>query len=122
MLTLKELKDIHPTNLVDIASCPVVREFKELRNDQPNVPQRVFRWVPGLDVGPQEALVNCKKARNGSHSSLKDPMESICVPFVYPFFGGRSEDNVLILKESNWWRCRDLNPGHCGYEPHALTD
>ena len=22
----------------------------------------------------------------------------------------------------NWWRCRDLNPGHCGYEPHALTD
>ena len=21
-----------------------------------------------------------------------------------------------------WWRCRDLNPGHCGYEPHALTD
>ena len=29
-------------------------------------------------------------------------------------------------KDSNpygaWWRCRDLNPGHCGYEPHALTD
>ncbi len=23
---------------------------------------------------------------------------------------------------NNWWRCRDLNPGHCGYEPHALTD
>jgi hypothetical protein len=21
-----------------------------------------------------------------------------------------------------WWRCRDSNPGHCGYEPHALTD
>src|SRR5204863_654019 len=20
-----------------------------------------------------------------------------------------------------WCRCRDLNPGHCGYEPHALT-
>ena len=20
-----------------------------------------------------------------------------------------------------WWRCRDLNPGPCGYEPHALT-
>jgi len=17
---------------------------------------------------------------------------------------------------NNWWRCRDLNPGHCGYE------
>ncbi len=23
---------------------------------------------------------------------------------------------------NNWWRCRDLNPGHCGYEPHALTN
>ena len=23
---------------------------------------------------------------------------------------------------SNWWRCRESNPGHCGYEPHALTD
>jgi integrase len=21
----------------------------------------------------------------------------------------------------NWWRCRESNPGHCGYEPHALT-
>jgi len=20
-----------------------------------------------------------------------------------------------------WCRCRDLNPGPCGYEPHALT-
>ena len=25
-------------------------------------------------------------------------------------------------QEEIWWRCRDLNPGHCGYEPHALTD
>jgi hypothetical protein len=25
------------------------------------------------------------------------------------------------LKIVLWWRCRDLNPGHCGYEPHALT-
>jgi hypothetical protein len=22
---------------------------------------------------------------------------------------------------NQWWRCRELNPGHCGYEPHALT-
>jgi integrase len=21
----------------------------------------------------------------------------------------------------DWWRRRELNPGHCGYEPHALT-
>jgi hypothetical protein len=32
--------------------------------------------------------------------------------------GGRTE----LIDEKNWWRCRDLNPGHCGYEPHALTD
>jgi hypothetical protein len=19
--------------------------------------------------------------------------------------------------KGEWWRCRDLNPGHCGYEP-----
>jgi len=22
---------------------------------------------------------------------------------------------------NHWWRCRDSNPGHCGYEPHALA-
>jgi hypothetical protein len=27
----------------------------------------------------------------------------------------------LAAYKENWWRCRDLNPGHCGYEPHALT-
>jgi hypothetical protein len=27
-----------------------------------------------------------------------------------------------VSLESDWWRCRDLNPGHCGYEPHALTN
>jgi len=25
------------------------------------------------------------------------------------------------VRSGRWWRCRDLNPGHCGYEPHALT-
>ena len=32
---------------------------------------------------------------------------------------------LLVLKGQvimRWWRCRDLNPGHCGYEPHALTN
>ena len=23
---------------------------------------------------------------------------------------------------SKWWRHRDLNSGHCGYEPHALAN
>jgi len=32
---------------------------------------------------------------------------------------GQGDD---LSSEYNWWRCRDLNPGHCGYEPHALTD
>src|SRR5262245_16396515 len=26
-----------------------------------------------------------------------------------------------ITRLRKWCRCRDLNPGHCGYEPHALT-
>ena len=34
-------------------------------------------------------------------------------------FGGKGSD---LSSRNNWWRCRDLNPGHCGYEPHALTD
>ena len=34
-------------------------------------------------------------------------------------FGGKGND---LSSGYNWWRCRDLNPGHCGYEPHALTD
>lgn len=25
------------------------------------------------------------------------------------------------LRTEKWWRCRDLNPGHYGYEPYALT-
>ena len=34
-------------------------------------------------------------------------------------FSGKGND---LSSGYNWWRCRDLNPGHCGYEPHALTD
>ena len=34
-------------------------------------------------------------------------------------FGGKGSD---LSSRNNWWRGRDLNPGHCGYEPHALTD
>ena len=34
-------------------------------------------------------------------------------------FGGKGNN---LSTGYNWWRCRDLNPGHCGYEPHALTD
>jgi hypothetical protein len=33
------------------------------------------------------------------------------IPFVFRF-------NAMT---EEWWRCRELNPGHCGYEPHALT-
>jgi len=32
------------------------------------------------------------------------------------------KDSEKSLSPSNdWWRCRDLNPGHYGYEPYALT-
>jgi len=30
-----------------------------------------------------------------------------------------SEDSSKSL--NLWWRCRELNPGHYGYEPYALT-
>jgi integrase len=30
---------------------------------------------------------------------------------------GGSESN----QDGSKWRCRESNPGHCGYEPHALT-
>jgi hypothetical protein len=38
-----------------------------------------------------------------------------------------SSQKMVLLLDSNGkaekgWRCRDLNPGHCGYEPHALTN
>ncbi len=33
-----------------------------------------------------------------------------------------SEGDVVVSPCKIWWRCRDLNPGHCGYEPHALTN
>jgi hypothetical protein len=29
---------------------------------------------------------------------------------------------TLSLDKVFWWRRRDLNPGHCGYEPHALAN
>ncbi len=35
--------------------------------------------------------------------------------------GGKQGGGSDLSAGNNWWRCRDLNPGHCGYEPHALT-
>ena len=29
---------------------------------------------------------------------------------------------ILVFIGNKWWRRRDLNPGHHGYEPCALTD
>jgi len=36
--------------------------------------------------------------------------------------GGNQGEGGDVSGGNNWWRCRDLNPGHCGYEPHALTN
>ena len=36
--------------------------------------------------------------------------------------GGIDEGGTGVSARKDWWRCRDLNPGHCGYEPHALTN
>ena len=27
-----------------------------------------------------------------------------------------------VIQQFLWWRCRELNPGHYGYEPYALTN
>jgi integrase len=35
---------------------------------------------------------------------------------------GNQGEGGNVSGGNNWWRCRDLNPGHCGYEPHALTN
>ena len=43
---------------------------------------------------------------------------STCISTAEGNEGGRNDLSV----GNNWWRCRDLNPGHCGYEPHALTN
>jgi hypothetical protein len=41
----------------------------------------------------------------------------------HPFIGHGVWDWTGIYPDYFfWWRCRDLNPGHCGYEPHALTN
>ena len=39
----------------------------------------------------------------------------------YPFKNGenKKDSKLSSLKK---WRHRDLNPGHCGYEPHALAN
>ncbi len=29
---------------------------------------------------------------------------------------------TFVFPKECWWRCRDLNPGHSGYEPLALTN
>ncbi len=34
----------------------------------------------------------------------------------------KQEKHMFIKKyKKKKWRFRELNPGHCGYEPHALT-
>jgi hypothetical protein len=35
---------------------------------------------------------------------------------------GEQGEGGNLTAGKDWWRCRDLNPGHCGYEPHALTN
>ena len=34
---------------------------------------------------------------------------------------GIQEGDTGSNPDGAWWRCRESNPGHCGYEPHALT-
>ena len=86
--------------------------------------------VPLIIKGP------CRKNRCASPEEIEEVFW-ILVTKKYPnhslpfrslnIRGQRQMIRVLYNKPSlwpgrMWWRCRDLNPGHCGYEPHALTD
>ena len=51
-------------------------------------------------------------------------LKSIDVPngtIIVPTVKKRLQSVRIAALFFIWWRCRDLNPGLCGYEPHALT-
>jgi hypothetical protein len=67
-------------------------------------------------------------ARLSADSKLKiipaNTKESNFFIFSGPYLKPESppcQDRQKRLRGNCWWRCRDSNPGHCGYEPHALT-
>jgi hypothetical protein len=67
---------------------------------------------------------------------LKEGLFFVLAPFVTAYDAIALAEHVFHINGSRcrlrpknprvlkgiWWRCRDLNPGHSGYEPLALTN
>ena len=85
-------------------------------------PERFFYWRPPVHA----RLIEKGMVYNPSHEDTAFTAD----------FGGTSmtpphKEKALISQGFSydtgrcrimcWWRCRDLNPGHYGYEPYALT-
>ena len=77
--------------------------------------------------------------RRPSRSSVADKAEALARARVYAENRAAVGQNVtefrpekatqqthvsknVLFPRGSWWRCRDLNPGHSGYEPLALTN
>ncbi len=58
-----------------------------------------------------EVAVNIGTAGEGSRSRMHDDAVSLAP----------ARGDAAVSSIEKWCRCRDLNPGPCGYEPHALT-
>ena len=55
----------------------------------------------------------------GAAQGCRAPVRRTFPP--YPVGALRRFNSLDYAVNEEWWRCRELNPGHCGYEPHALT-
>ncbi len=92
----------------------------------------------GREIGRSQQNIGqiIENTKNGIYAEIsKTPPESlkiilktkIKIPQVLPIVHGlftiimsNSGQKNPENREVMWWRCRDLNPGHDGYEPSAL--
>jgi hypothetical protein len=100
---------------------------------------RIIRIFFPCGEGPSGRRPHCPDdpaCRGVAERRLVDPVQLFSLKYEsIPFFLSYSIVFYLIRLDAcgrrrgsyeadinkEWWRCRDLNPGHCGYEPHALT-
>ena len=74
---------------------------------------------PGRRAGPPSRRRRTGRPRpsapaRGRPAAARGPWRTAVVE-------GRPSHGEVRLQRGSWWRCRDLNPGHRGYEPRALT-
>jgi hypothetical protein len=73
---------------------------------------RAFHLDPNLNT-TKKYLYSLKERRIRAVNIL-DQIERISTSIsTGEGFGGKGNE---LSTEYNWWRCRDLNPGHCGYD------